>query len=282
MIIRVKRIATLGPARNVLHYALTSVHVVTLCKNDAVQKCCQNVTVSSLGLAQWVTSHPDHKDICQEEEACIKQEKVLNKELEEKHLRLAEVKSKLEEAKQSNTHRKELRDIKHELALAQKGPDGFLACDIKADSQDVAVIKNRHKHVELLQSMPFFEIISSKKIVQLHDGCNTTEPPPKQAKLEATDAMETDEDPVMVSIATGDRNLEYVIGVSTNDDVTPPSKHPPVLSTSSDPNSILLPMHTLKSPSTNCKDIAVAQVLWRYITDGAFKADDLLDEISIE
>ena len=55
VIIHVKGIATLGPARNVLYYALTSVHVVTLCKIDAVLKCSQSVTVSSLGLAQWVT-----------------------------------------------------------------------------------------------------------------------------------------------------------------------------------------------------------------------------------
>jgi hypothetical protein len=222
------------------------------------------------------------KDIRQEEEACIKREEVLNKELEEKHLRLAEVKSKLEEAKQSNTHRKEMRDIENELALAQKELDGFLACDIETDSQDVADIKNRHKHVELLQRMPFCEIIPSKKIVRSYDGCNKTEPPPKRTKLDPTDSMESDEDPVTVSVVTGDRNLQYAIGVSKNDDVTPPSKHAPVLSASSVPNSILPPMHILKSPSTDCENIAVAQVLRRYITDGALKADDLLDEISIE
>jgi hypothetical protein len=51
-------------------------------------------------------------DIRVEEDACIKREEELNKELQDKHHKLAEVKRKVEDAKQSNAHRKELKDIK--------------------------------------------------------------------------------------------------------------------------------------------------------------------------
>ena len=187
---------------------------------------------------------------------------------------MAEVKSQLEEAKQYNIHRKELSDIEKELMLAQKELDGFfacdndkdvdesLACDVETDSQDVTDKKDRRKHAELLRDMPFCEIIPSKKTVRSRNGSGTSEPPLKQLKFESIDEMESDD--------------------VKNDVTKPSSNRAPVLSASSVPNSILPPMPTLKSPPKDCGDAAVAQVLRRYITDGALKADDLLDEFSIK
>lgn len=278
-------------------------------------------------------------DIRQEEEACVRREEELNKELEEKHLRLAEVKSKLVEAKQSNTHRRELKEIENELALAQKELDGFLALEIEFDSRaptdvmageggnSAAVIKNvltllqkqhevhlsnfssnyrdefesvfeddieelmptrnkkRRKIEDVLKNMPFCEIIPRKKIVRLRDGYNMGEGPLKQVKLKP-DVVESDEVPVTASFLIGDQNLEYVVDASTSYDIMPGvytrhSKHAPVLSASSVPDSILSPVPTVKSPPIDCED-TVALVLRRYVAEGALKADDLLDEISIK
>ena len=73
--------------------------------------------------------------IREEEESRIKREEVLNNELNEKQHWLEEVKSKLEEAKQSKIHQRELKDIENELALAQKELDSFLDQDLESNSQ---------------------------------------------------------------------------------------------------------------------------------------------------
>ena len=112
------------------------------CSAEMLPKCYRNIT--------WTcpmghhASGPCYKGkfgsackICtaiqEEEDACLRREEELNKELQDKHRKLEEVKRKLVDVKQSHAHRKELEDIEKELALAQGELDGFLALESLTD-----------------------------------------------------------------------------------------------------------------------------------------------------
>ncbi len=87
------------------------------------------------------------------------------------------------------------------------------------------------------------------------------EGPLKQVKLKP-DVVESDGVPVTASFLIGDPNLEYVTDASTSYDImsgvhTPHSKHAPVLSASSVPDSILSPVPTVKSPPIDCEDTVI-------------------------
>ena len=105
--------------------------------------------------------------IRQEEEACLTWEAKLNKELEEMHVRLAVIKSKLVEAKQSNTHCKEVEEIENELALAQKELDGFLAVDLNSDSlEHRVVVKDVEDCKTSCSDSPWYHTYQSKTITE--------------------------------------------------------------------------------------------------------------------
>ena len=104
------------------------------CSADLLPKCHRVITWScpmghvASGLCYEGKFGRDCKiciSIREEEEACIRREAALTAVLDERRHRLAEVKCKLEEAKQSNTHRNELKCIENELSLAQKELDRF-------------------------------------------------------------------------------------------------------------------------------------------------------------
>ena len=118
------------------------------CSATSLPKCHQTITwTCPFG---HLASGPCHKgklgipckictDMRVEEEACIKREEELSRELQEKHHRLAEVKRKVEEVKKSSAHRKELEDIEKELALAQMELDEFFAVEpLRSDTVEIA------------------------------------------------------------------------------------------------------------------------------------------------
>ena len=289
-------------------------------------------------------------DIRLDEDACIKREEELTKELEDKHHRLAAVKRKVEDAKQSNAHRKELKDIEKELTLAQKELDGFLALepeidtrpnanaktagdDITSDVVERNVLtllqkqnqvclsnfsstyrdefgscfdddaekcmspknKKRRKLKNVLQCMPFCETVPSKNRnqydVRLRGEYNETERPSKVQKSKPVETVASDNDQEPVDAVIGVENLQHTTDRFKDDNVVTfePSKSPPQqdhqqqdqqFSTDSVSSSILPPMSSMESMSTDC-EAAVVAVLQRYIAEGALKADNLLDEIPI-
>lgn len=152
--------------------------------------------------------------------------------------------------------------------------------------------KKRSKLKDVLQRMPFCEIVRSKKRnqydVRLRDEYNQSERPSKVHKSKPVDTVESDDYPDPICAAIGDENLQHTLQefTATDDNVTfKPSKsrpqHDPKLSTASVTSSILPPMSSVEPMPTDC-EAAVAAVLQRYIAEGALKADDLLDEISIK
>jgi len=311
------------------------------CSAEMLPKCHRNITwTCPMG---HLASGPCHKgrfgsacEICTaiqaEEDACIKREEKLNKELQDKHHRLAEVKRKVEEAKQSTAHRKELKDIEKELVLAQEELAGFLALESETDdasshaaetavgdmTQDIVErnvltllrtqnqvclsdfsmryrdefgsvfyddanncmppkSKKRRKLKDVLQCMPFCEIVPSKKRnqfdVRLRDECNESDRPPKVQKSKPIETVGVDIPEPMDDVIS-DEHIQHTIKKS-------PQQHDPNLTIDSASSSILPPMSHVEPMPADC-DAAVAAVLQRYIAEGALKADDLLDEISVK
>lgn len=315
------------------------------CSAEILPKCYRNIT--------WTcpmghhASGPCYKGrfgneckICEavqlEEDACIRREEELNKELQDKHQRLAEVKRKVEEVKQSHAHGTELAGIERELALAQKELNAFFAFESGTDDEFLdaaettddmsdtlqrnvlALLQKQHqvclsnfskryrdefgsvfdddankcmplhskkkrKLKDVLQCMPFCEFVPSKKKnqidVRLRDAYNKSDRPPKVQKMTPIE-MEEVENPELNDATISDVHHEH-----TNDSVIlEPSnisqQHNPKSISDSASSSILPPMSSMKHTSKD-GETAVTAVLQRYIAEGALKADDLLDEISV-
>ncbi len=319
------------------------------CSAEMLPKCYRNITwTCPLGhhasgpcyMGRFGSACKICEAIQVEEDACIKREEELNKELQGKHQRLAEVQRKIEEVKQSHARGKELADIERELALAQEELDGFLALDLESGTDDeytdtaetadgmisdtlkrnVLTLlrkqnqvclsnfskryrdefgsafdddankcmplhsKKKRKLKVVLQCMPFCEFVPGKKRnhldVRLRDECVDSDRPPKVHKSKPVETGEV-ENTEATDAMTSDVHHEHEHKADKSVMLEPTKSVQQQSISDSTSSSILPPMSSAEHMPKDC-ETAVVAVLQRYIDEGALKADDLLDEISVK
>ena len=164
---------------------------------------------------------------------------------------------------------------------------------IFADDVDECMLpkqKKRRKLKDILMSMPFCEVISnsSGKKRNQYDVC-LRDDYNRDSKLQKVDSVGSDNDVdsiETVSVVIGDARLEYTIGLEESQpssiDATHNQAHdttPSIDSTRKQTSSILPPMPSKSPPLPKEFDDVITHVLNRYTSQGALKADDLLDEL---
>lgn len=324
------------------------------CSDDVLPKCHKKITwTCPIG---HVISGPCFEgkfgidcNVCvklqQEEEDNTRREEELEQILLEKQESLSRLRSKIDKAKRTKAHDKELREIERELALAEKELDSFLSVqEVQVDAQETApesehvsedvlsselannvrILLKRQQPVplsgfaekyknsfgsvftedhtkeckqpkrkkmrkvkEILETLPFIEVVPNatglKKRqydVRLRDCDLRATKVPKRVTLPESGAtvLGPKNSPETNSVAEEDASTQHSV-------VSEKASTPAEDLAMDTPRSILPPYISVEKPAaqvpSDCDD-TIAHVIQRYKAEGPLKADDLLDEVTVD